>query len=99
MLPIASFLLVGDGPREALATLSARELAGNGYYEFARAFRNNELDYQTFYITMPEHEARLEMRDEFQEARSASVFTDALLTRWSGELLPMVRLDPCMSCS
>lgn len=76
LLPIASFLLVGDGPREALATLSARELAGNGYYEFARAFRNNELDYQTFYITMPEHEARLEMRDEFQEARSASVFTD-----------------------
>ena len=59
-----------------LTTTSARELAGNGYYEFARAFRNNDLDYHTFYITIPEHAARLEMRDEFQEAHSASVFTE-----------------------
>jgi len=59
-----------------LTTTSARELAGNGYYEFARAFRNNDLDYHTFYITIPERAARLEMRDEFQEAHSASVFTE-----------------------
>jgi phosphoglycerol transferase MdoB-like AlkP superfamily enzyme len=76
LLPLASFLGVGDRPREVLATTSARELAGNGYYEFARAFRNNDLDYHTFYITMPERAARLEMRDEFQEAQSASVFTE-----------------------
>ena len=42
---------------EALASMSARELAGNSYYEFARAFRNNDLDYHTFYITMPERAA------------------------------------------
>src|SRR5262245_1947974 len=76
LLPVASFFAVGDWPREGLATASARELAANGYYEFARAFRNNDLDYHTFYITMPERAARLEMRDEFQEARSASVFTE-----------------------
>jgi phosphoglycerol transferase MdoB-like AlkP superfamily enzyme len=77
LLPVAAFLAVGDSPREVLASMSARELAGNGYYEFARAFRNNDLDYHTFYITMPERAARLEMRDEFKEARSASVFTEA----------------------
>lgn len=27
------------------------EIAGNGYYEFTRAFFNNELDYDTFYLT------------------------------------------------
>jgi phosphoglycerol transferase MdoB-like AlkP superfamily enzyme len=76
LLPLVSFFCLGDRPREVLATTSARELAGNGYYEFARAFRNNDLDYHTFYITMPERAARLEMRDEFQEAHSASVFTE-----------------------
>ena len=76
LAPVGSFLLIGDAPREALATTAARELAGNGYYEFVRAFRNNDLDYHTFYITMPERAARLEMREEFEEARSASVFTD-----------------------
>src|SRR5262245_14626988 len=45
LAPVAAFFLVGDAPREALATASARELAGNGYYEFVRAFRNNDLDY------------------------------------------------------
>jgi phosphoglycerol transferase MdoB-like AlkP superfamily enzyme len=76
LAPVGTFLFVGDTPREALATASARELAGNGYYELVRAFRNNDLDYHTFYITMPERAARLEMRDEFEEAHSASVFTD-----------------------
>ena len=76
LLPVVSFFLVSDAPREALPTASARELAGNGYYEFARAFRNNDLDYHTFYVTMPEREARQEMREEFEEARSTAVFTD-----------------------
>ena len=76
LLPVVSFFLVSDAPREALPTASARELAGNGYYEFARAFLNNDLDYHTFYVTMPEREARREMREEFEEARSTAVFTD-----------------------
>ena len=75
-LPVLSTFIVGDAPREALPTTSTRELAGNGYYEFVRAFRNNDLDYHTFYVTMPEREARREMREEFEEARSAAVFTD-----------------------
>lgn len=35
------------------------ELAGNGLYSFAAAFRNNELDYSHFYLTRPSAEVRL----------------------------------------
>ena len=77
LLPALSFFAIGDGPREALPSVSARELAGNGYYEFARAFRSNDLDFQTFYLTLPEADARREMREEFEEARTAAVFTKA----------------------
>lgn len=34
------------------------ELAGNGLYSFAAAFRNNELDYEHFYLTRPSGEVR-----------------------------------------
>jgi len=74
-LPLASFLVVGDAPREALPTTAARELAGNGYYDFARAFCANDLDFHAFYLTMPERDANSEMRHEFEEARSTSIFT------------------------
>ena len=74
-LPVVSFAAVGDAPREWLPTPSARELAGNGYYEFARAFRANDLDFNTFYRTIGEADANKEMRKEFAEAHSSAVFT------------------------
>ncbi len=77
MLPFASFFVVGDAPREALSSASARELAGDGYYEFARAFRANDLDFLSFYRTIPDADAKREMREEFEEARSTAVFTGA----------------------
>jgi phosphoglycerol transferase MdoB-like AlkP superfamily enzyme len=76
LLPALSFFAIGDAPREALPSPSARELAGNGYYEFARAFRSNDLDFHAFYMTMPEADAQREMREEFEEARSTAVFTN-----------------------
>jgi phosphoglycerol transferase MdoB-like AlkP superfamily enzyme len=76
LLPALSFLGVGDAAREALPSASARELAGNGYYEFARAFRSNDLDYHAFYMTMPEAAAEREMREEFEEARSTAIFSN-----------------------
>jgi phosphoglycerol transferase MdoB-like AlkP superfamily enzyme len=75
-LPAASFFILGDGPREALPSASARELAGNGYYEFGRAFRSNDLDYQTFYRTVADGDAERQLRQEFAEARSTAVFTN-----------------------
>jgi phosphoglycerol transferase MdoB-like AlkP superfamily enzyme len=76
LLPVLSFSAVGDGARELLPTPVSRELAGNGSYEFGRAFRSNDLDYQTFYRTMAETDAVRQMRREFQQARSAAVFTN-----------------------
>jgi phosphoglycerol transferase MdoB-like AlkP superfamily enzyme len=76
MLPVLSFFAVGDGPREALPTASMRELAGNGYYDFGRAFRSNDLDFNKYYLTLPEREAIAEMREEFEEAASTAKFTN-----------------------
>jgi glucan phosphoethanolaminetransferase (alkaline phosphatase superfamily) len=75
LVPVLSFLALDDAPREALPTPSMRELAGNGYYEFARALRNNDLDYNAFYLTIPEPEARRTVREAFAQAGSTAVFT------------------------
>ncbi len=67
LLPTASYTLVGDGPSERLQDNIARELAGNGYYDFLRAFRNNDLDYFTFYRTLPIQQAETILQEEFEE--------------------------------
>jgi phosphoglycerol transferase MdoB-like AlkP superfamily enzyme len=59
LLTIAS----GDA-RENLRNAYARELAGNGPFEFVRAFKNNELDYQRFYATLPESAVYARLRKE-----------------------------------
>jgi len=75
-LPVVSFYFVGDGVRDLLPTTSARELAGNGYYDFMRAFRANDLDFQTFYKTIPVEQASQVLRDEFREAQTKAQFVD-----------------------
>jgi phosphoglycerol transferase MdoB-like AlkP superfamily enzyme len=71
-----SLLTIGDGPRDLLASNTAQELASNGGYEFCRAFRSNDLDYHRFYSTIDPDEAGREMRHEFAEAKSTSVFVN-----------------------
>ena len=44
-----------------------RELASNGPYQFFAAFRNNELDYQQFYATLPKAEVAQQIRGELAE--------------------------------
>ncbi len=44
-----------------------RELASNGPYQFFAAFRNNELDYQQFYSTLPEAVTAQQIRAELSE--------------------------------
>ena len=75
LLPAVGFVALGDGAREALPTASMRELVGNGYYDFGRAFRSNDLDYRRFYKTIPDEVAISEMREEFEEAASTARFT------------------------
>ncbi|MEZ5450519.1 MAG: LTA synthase family protein [Thiolinea sp.] len=75
-LPTLSFFLVNDQPRKASAKPAARELAGNGYYEFMRAFRANDLDYFKFYKTLPEAQANLLLQQEFRKGDPHIQFVD-----------------------
>ncbi len=56
--PWAAMNWVTDAPRQWLNNAGARELAGNGYYDFVRAFRHNDLDYMHFYVTLPASEVQ-----------------------------------------
>jgi phosphoglycerol transferase MdoB-like AlkP superfamily enzyme len=75
-LPVASFSIVGDAPRESIGSAAGRELAGNGPYEFMRAFRSNDLDFQRFYRTLAPGQAQAQVRAEFARAGSTARFTD-----------------------
>ena len=75
LLPVLSFFVIDDTPRDLLHSTPARELAENGYYEFARALRSNDIDFQQFYATLPQADARAKMRHEFVEAQSTATFT------------------------
>jgi phosphoglycerol transferase MdoB-like AlkP superfamily enzyme len=48
----------------------ANEIAGNGIYDFFKAFRNNELDFYKFFQTIPDKEAFTILRKELQEPYS-----------------------------
>ena len=50
-------LAVEDGEREQRSNRYANELAGNGLFSLFAAYRNNQLDYQRFYSSMPIEEA------------------------------------------
>ncbi len=53
---VAVLAFVGQSPRDAFVNNYARELASNGPYQLVGAFRNNTLDYDTFYARGDEEE-------------------------------------------
>ena len=55
-----------------------RELASNGPFQFFAAFRNNELDYQQFYATLPDPRAATLLRAELSEPIARFVGSDPL---------------------
>jgi len=59
---IATTLFLDHRVKERGANAIAGQLAGNGLYEFAAAFRNNELDYERFYATEVDDEVFAELR-------------------------------------
>lgn len=68
-LPVTSFFLVNDSGRNSLERPAERELASNGYYEFMRAFRNNDLDYFEFYKTLPTEQANQLLQQAFRKGQ------------------------------
>ena len=55
---------VSGGARDDIQNAYAREIAGNGPFEFVRAFKDNELDYARFYRTLPETAVYARLREE-----------------------------------
>lgn len=62
-LPALSFFVVSNRLKNFSGNQYANELAGNGMYDLFSAFRNNELDYNTFYKTIDNKEAFAEVRN------------------------------------
>ena len=79
-LPVMSFAMVGDSLREMFTDPGARELSGNGYFEFMHAFRANDLDYFSYYPVIAKPLAKSILQGEFIEAKSSSRFVNRDLT-------------------
>jgi len=67
-----------DSPRGQGGNTYQHELASNGPYQFFAAFRNNELDYDQFYSSLPPEAAGRQLRAELAEPAPVS----SALTRW-----------------
>jgi phosphoglycerol transferase MdoB-like AlkP superfamily enzyme len=60
-----------------------RELAGNGPFQFFAAFRNNELDYNQLYATLPDEDIGKLLRQDLAEPESRFIGADPLDIRRS----------------
>jgi len=56
-VPMLMVSVLKSSTRKFSSNEYANELAGNGVFQFGYAFTHNQLDYQTFYQTIPEKEA------------------------------------------
>lgn len=57
LVPLAVFATVTTDQKDWSDNTQANELAGNGIYQFFAANRNNTLDYEKFYATLPRDDA------------------------------------------
>ncbi|WP_071872242.1 LTA synthase family protein [Atopomonas hussainii] len=70
-----------DFPRPAQGNAYLRELGSNGPYQFFAAFRNNELDYPSFYATLPQRQVAPLLQAEWQESNARLVDDGVLPVR------------------
>jgi len=74
-------LLDQDSPRGLGGNAYLHELASDGPYQFFAAFRNNELDYQQFYSSLPDRQIAPILRRELAEPNATFVGGDPLDVR------------------
>lgn len=53
LIPVATYFMVDHRWKSLSSNQFVNELSGNGMYDFGFAFWHNQLDYDTFYQTMP----------------------------------------------
>ncbi len=73
LLPVLTFFGVSNKWKKFSDNEYANELSGNGLFDFGSAFWNNELDYNSFYLTLPEAEVLQTIRATLQEKNSRFV--------------------------
>lgn len=76
LVGLCSVLVGQDAPRGLGGNTYQRELASNGPYQFFAAFRNNELDYQQFYATLPDASVASLLREEVAEPNARFIGSD-----------------------
>jgi len=76
-IAVAGTFLVDSEFKNRSDNAYVNELAGNGIYEFFSAYRNNELDYDRFYKTLPDATAFAKVREMLQSPDSHAIGTDA----------------------
>lgn len=64
VFPVVLFNGVSSTSKNRFPSDGLNELAGNGFYEFAAAARNNEMDFMRLYATLPDREAFGLVRDK-----------------------------------
>lgn len=79
--PLAALLLVNISGTEISANSYANELAGNGLYGLFAAFRNNELDFNRFYVNHDERQVMAQLRSLVEERNNHYVSAAPRMTR------------------
>jgi len=73
LVPLLSFFAVKLSYSEISPNNYANELAGNGLYGFAAAFRNNELDFKRFYTTRDNSKVMAHLRTLLKSSDSSGL--------------------------
>ncbi|KAF0221316.1 MAG: hypothetical protein FD174_454 [Geobacteraceae bacterium] len=76
VLPLLSFVFVDLSLSDISPNNYANELAGNGIYNLVAAFRNNELDYEKFYVTRDSNQVLATLKGELTEKNNHFVSRD-----------------------
>lgn len=77
LLPVFVFLVVDQSMRDNENNVYQREIASNGPFQFFAAFRNNQLDFNHFYQTLPDEVASNLLRASVKE-ENADFVSDEL---------------------
>tara|TARA_R110001583_G_scaffold13561_4_gene57962 strand:- start:10551 stop:12284 length:1734 start_codon:yes stop_codon:yes gene_type:complete len=76
LIPLLAFYSIDKSSAEIKENSYSNELAHNGIYQIFSAFRNNELDYKSFYQTIDDKEAFSNLRSLLKTSNSEFVSND-----------------------
>jgi phosphoglycerol transferase MdoB-like AlkP superfamily enzyme len=75
-LPLVAYGFVNQDWYQFSSNNYQNELAANGPYQFIAAFKNNELDYELFYVSLPSRQASDLLKQEVAETNSTFASKD-----------------------